>query len=261
MSNHPDSESESSSHVLGDEDKFDNNTDEDVEEIEENEEKTRVKRKNGCIGKKYNLTNLQFDSEQSATNTLKNEEVFGAKWTRLNTYNNVIWYKCKRCTKRLKITKTIDEKWTIHIEDSALNEDEKHVDEVDDDDDTSKKQKIPDNVRQEIFKLYRNGVRPAAIIEHLRADNIHINSNQMSYLLKSYKQKEMGNTKFSLNDLVNFAKDNSNIPDDENEVFVANYEYEVEPVREFRIFMTTRNLIKLTQHVSILLIFTHKFYN
>ncbi len=60
MSNHSDSDSESSSHVLGDEDKFDNNTDEDLEEIEENEETTKVKRKNGCIGKKYKLTNLEF---------------------------------------------------------------------------------------------------------------------------------------------------------------------------------------------------------
>ncbi len=60
-----------------------------------------------------------------------------------------------------------------------------------------------------------------------------------------------------MNDLINFAKENSNVPDDENEVFVANYEYEVEPVREFRIFMTTTNLIKLTQYVSILLIFAH----
>jgi hypothetical protein len=55
-----------------------------------------------------------------------------------------------------------------------------------------------------------------------------------------------------MRDLVDWAEKRQRIPDDPNEPYVAKFEYQVLPEKEFRLFLTTKNLIEFTKHVCIL---------
>ena len=41
--------------------------------------------------------------------------------------------------------------------------------------------------------------------------------------------QKLGKCEFNIQDLINFAEENSHIPDDEDEVFVSAYEHELDP--------------------------------
>jgi hypothetical protein len=69
-----------------------------------------------------------------------------------------------------------------------------------------------------------------------------------NYLATS-RQKRLGKTKACLQDLINYAKANEIIPDDEHKDFVAGYQYELDDEVEFRIFLTTKKLLSFTQYV------------
>jgi hypothetical protein len=240
---------ESSSHIIGGElddtnEHTDNDQDDGVEEID----KIRNYRKAAKI---YISTSINFETEEEAVDKLKNEMVFNTEWTRLNTYNNVIWYKCKKCAARLQLKLNLNEKWVIFIEKEAINEEQVHEHEEHDElEETVEKYKVPKNVKDRIIKLYCEGSFPQQILETLRSDNIQIEKKQINYIIRNDKLKRLGKCQFNIQDLINFAKENSTIPEDEDEVFVSDYEYELDPERNFRIFMTTPRLIQLTQHVS-----------
>jgi hypothetical protein len=55
-----------------------------------------------------------------------------------------------------------------------------------------------------------------------------------------------------MRDLIDWAEKRQRIPDDPNEPYVAKFEYQVLPEKEFRLFLTTKNLIEFTKHVFIL---------
>ncbi len=44
----------------------------------------------------------------------------------MSTYNKKIWYKCINCDKKLKLAQNHSEKWVIHAEQGALNEEDIH---------------------------------------------------------------------------------------------------------------------------------------
>ena len=54
-----------------------------------------------------------------------------------------------------------------------------------------------------------------------------------------------------MRDLIDWANQRNNVPEDPNEPYVAKFEYTVLPEREFRLFLTTKNLIEFTKHVSL----------
>jgi hypothetical protein len=249
--NEEDIDEESSSHVLGDNlDKTGQHTDDEIDDEITEECNISNKRKKG---KSYISTSIQFEKEEDAINKLKHEKIFNAEWTRLNTFNNVIWYKCKRCSTRLKLSLNLNGKWIILIEKDGLNEDEIHEDleeQQDGEMEKNEKIKLPDNIKQLIISSYSDGNKPQGILEKLRDQNIHIDKKQINYVIRNDKLQRLGKNRFNLQDLIDFAVENSKIPEDEDEVFVADYDYEIEPERQFRIFMTTINLVKLTKYVS-----------
>jgi len=80
-------------------------------------------------------------------NLLKNG-FFDSQWTQLNTINNVVWFKCELCAKRLKVV-CLDDHCVAHIEDSYF------VDGVHTDNEKEKVERgIPENLRTEILSLY-----------------------------------------------------------------------------------------------------------
>ena len=71
-----------------------------MEEIEMEKATPTVKGRGKA--KFYDLPLVSFQNEKVAIAQLK-EPMFGAQWTRGNTNGNVIWFKCKGCTTKMKL--------------------------------------------------------------------------------------------------------------------------------------------------------------
>ena len=89
-----------------------------------------------------------------------------------------------------------------------------------------------------------------AIMEKLRREGIHVKITQLNNFLKTQRRKQNGPSQFTLQDLVDWASARTQRPDDDNKVFVAKYEYTTEPDRQFKIFLTTKRLVRFTIYVN-----------
>jgi len=239
-----DSEEESSQHILG----CNNNLDQTgyhTDEQESEEINSKKRGRSGIKGRIYQLTEISYDNEEIAIEKLKNEDVFGGKWKKLNSYDGTIWYQCKRCEKRLKLTTNDLKQINIHVEQNTLNQEGIHEHNNDDNE-------ISDEIKDEIIRQYESNSQPQAILEELRKNSIQIPKKLINKVLRKYRKETYGKSTFTIKDLIEFAKENLAVPDDVDEPFVAQYEYELLPEREFRIFITTRNLIQHTKHVIFL---------
>ncbi len=72
---------------------------------------------------------------------------------------------------------------------------------------------------------------------------------KIANFLKYNRSKELGKCKFTMRDLIEWCEKYKKIPNSDHEVYVTNYKYETTPEREFRLFITTKNLIQFTAHV------------
>jgi len=90
-----------------------------------------------------------------------------------------------------------------------------------------------------------------AIIEKLRKEGVVIQKIKLSNFLQTERKKRLGDKKFTLNDLVQWAEARKEKPSEENTVFVPKYEFETFPEIEFRIFITTKRLMKFTVNARI----------
>ena len=235
------SEDDSSSHQIHNE-----SSDEDtLDEIETNFEKKLGRKGKG----KIYIPFLCFKEISRAQEQLKNG-LFDCKWRKLNECNDTLWYMCNGgCKKRCKLVMTRDEtnRCTFFIDSEFFNESGNH------DDKQIEKPTIglPEHVKLKIIEYDRLNIKPMAIIEHLRSDGIvSIKHEQLYNFLKIQRRKNLGSTKFSLQDLVDWANQHSSIPTDENSTFVYKFEHATQPNREFRIFLTTKRLISFTKYVS-----------
>ncbi|CAF0708145.1 unnamed protein product, partial [Brachionus calyciflorus] len=69
--------------------------------------------------------------------------------------------------------------------------------------------------------------------------------NQIQHIINSVKIDN--NKNCTLNELKKWCEDRSTIPEDEDQVFVGKFEYLALPKQEFRIFLTTKRLIKFAE--------------
>ncbi|CAF0826579.1 unnamed protein product [Brachionus calyciflorus] len=74
--------------------------------------------------------------------------------------------------------------------------------------------------------------------------------NQIQHIINSVKIEKKNCT---LNELKKWCEDRKTIPDDEDQVFVGKFEYLALPKQEFRIFLTTKRLIKFAEKSEHLL--------
>jgi hypothetical protein len=55
----------------------------------------------------------------------------GTSWEQGNAYNNIIWFKCKNCTKALKLVKDcVKQERHIHIQTDFFDENGDYIDEI-----------------------------------------------------------------------------------------------------------------------------------
>jgi len=171
----------------------------------------------------------------------KTDKVFEFKWLRGNTIRNVIWYKCSKCDKKLKVQPNkLESHCTVFINRVYYNESAEH-----EEDEVIEKVTIglPDSVKQKIIEFESLSVKPATMVERLRREGIQVEKSKIHNFLKKYRQKSNGSSKLTLEDLVNWCEAHKIIPENDNDAYVANYEYYTHPERDFRVFLTAKTLI------------------
>lgn len=83
------------------------------------------------------------------------------------------------------------------------------------------------------------------IIEKLHQKELKLKKIQISNLIHRFKVKQYGPRNMTLNELKLYCDKHKNVPDDQDEVFVAETYFQpgIEVVDELRIFLTTKRLI------------------
>ena len=186
------------------ENEYDNENGEDNESGES--EAPSNKRSRGKIYAPF----ASFKSLDSAFLALQSEWLDG-NWKRGNCAPGVrattIWYKCKQCTLSLKLMVTKDESkrctlWAEDKFDSSGNLLHEH-------DDTATQAKdrgIPQHVKAKLIFFDSLHIKPKAMIEQLRSDGfVPPTMTQVNNFLKHHRKKNLGETKFCLQDLVDLA--------------------------------------------------------
>jgi hypothetical protein len=153
-------DSSSMSHKLNGED----DTSDDASDFIEEEEPTQKRgRKQGSKARVYvyHSTIPTFTEVQS---TLKNTYI-GTSCEQGNAYNNIVWFKCKSCTKTLKeVEDSVKKECHIHIQTDFFDENGEHNHSI-----RFKKEKgIPEKYRTEIDRFDELSVKPSGIVEEFR---------------------------------------------------------------------------------------------
>ena len=76
---------------------------------------------------------------------------------------------------------------------------------------------------------------------------------KINNIVQSIRKSKKESPQPSLNDLKKWCEQHSEIPDDQNQVFVANFEYESFPDQIFRVFLTTKPLIQFALETNYIL--------
>ena len=69
-------------------------------------------------------------------------------------------------------------------------------------------------------------------------------------MISKLKRRLKSKMKTSLNDLISWCEKRKEIPEDEDKVFVGKTSFDPFPIKRFRIFLTTKRLIKHALLVS-----------
>ena len=108
---------------------------------------------------------------------------------------------------------------------------------------------LSEDIKNEIEKLYRAGVkRPNAIISSLDKEKQNFSKKQLENFLVRHKKKIYGDFKISVGELKQYIDSNSIVPENDHQVFVGNSQIESGEVGQIlRIFFTTKYLMQLTR--------------
>ena len=104
------SDASSSHKIVNNISDLDNTLDDDLEEIE-----NETKKKGRQFGKSPSTYDpyCSFKTVEVAKSILKNP-FLASNWTQLNTIDNKIWFKCKNCNERIKLTVESDGRCLVH---------------------------------------------------------------------------------------------------------------------------------------------------
>ncbi|CAF1117015.1 unnamed protein product, partial [Brachionus calyciflorus] len=113
---------------------------------------------------------------------------------------------------------------------------------------------IDERITQRIKELESLGVIAQGIIQQLIRDGLQPPSKaKINNIIQSVRKTKKEIAQPSLSDLKRWCEQYNNIPEDENQVFVANFEYESFPIQIFRVFLTTRRLIHFSLDTKYIL--------
>jgi hypothetical protein len=111
---------------------------------------------------------------------------------------------------------------------------------------------IHPKIKELITGFAIDGFKPLKIIHKLNELNVDTPpKKQIENFLSSIRRKKFGQALPSLNDLIAWCGKRSEVPEDEDEVFVGKTAFDPFPIKRFRIFLTTKRLIKQALLVSL----------
>jgi hypothetical protein len=109
---------------------------------------------------------------------------------------------------------------------------------------------LPLTSKQKVMEYSNLGVKPKEIVRSIRNEgNLVQLTFQQIYNIRNYeKAKRLGDTKMNLKEFIEWCENNSGIPDDEDEVFILNFEYKLNgskaKIKYVRAIFTTKRLLR-----------------
>lgn len=105
--------------------------------------------------------------------------------------------------------------------------------------------KVSEETKKIITDLFDNGMRYKSICYEIRGnpDIVQPRGSQIRTIIENHKKTKYGSPKVKLQDIVDFANLNSNIPDDDDTAFVVKFERSPQNTNDkfFRLFASTKN--------------------
>lgn len=113
------------------------------------------------------------------------------------------------------------------------------------------------DVKKEIKRLVNYKLKPRSIVLELAKKSLPIPSkNQLSRYLHSLKLKIKGDTKISLGELQSWLSSNTDVPEEENALFIADFSIWGSEIQDkesgFQFFVTSKKLLKFAMQSKIL---------
>ncbi len=215
--------------------------DEDIENDNSSENETEEKPKSRSNGRIYDLAFVSFRHADTAERLLK-YKFMGAYWKRVGLKGDVLWYECKCCHKRLKLQLLdIQGRCQASFEVDFFEKEHDLIAE----NQTGSQAGLRPEIKDKILAYQTCGGKPATIMEQLRKEGTHVekylfncsaltdccftrkgiivNKIQITSFLAQHRTKMMGKSKFTLRDLINWAEEHKQLPEDPNEVYVSSY--------------------------------------
>ncbi|CAF0845906.1 unnamed protein product [Brachionus calyciflorus] len=119
---------------------------------------------------------------------------------------------------------------------------------------TSPKKKKDSDVMKRIKELHSLGIKPQAIISRLFKEGLEAPSITKIYnLTKELRKAKTISSRPTIRQIVEWCNQYKEIPEDENEVFFGNFEYESIETQTIRVFLTTKNLLKYALKTDFIL--------
>ena len=247
------SEISSSSHCITNKEKYINDTSDDAEDFEDtiqlNNKKIRKE------GKKYDQY-CSFRTLESAMNHLKGKYcrdtcnqycIFCLSWKSNKISSTRIGdkyrYVCsfKDCKTTIQLTHFPTQITLLEISTDEHNH--VNVNGI-----INKNKGVPEASKPRIQELEKLGVKASRMLDLLREENLQRPQlRQLNNYLAQLRKNKNGPVRMSLNELKTWSENRNEIPDNFDQVFVAAFEYNLQP-RKFRMFLTTKRLIQNSVH-------------
>lgn len=157
------------------------------------------------------------------------------------------WYRCNKVKRRGPQCSA--ELYTIHnfepkneqiklYRKNLVHDHENHANKI---------TKVAQNFKDEIIDHFKNGFKPKGILYKFqdRQDIVKPSIEQVRNVIEQYKEKNHGQTNTTMNDLLEFYEKHKQIPENQDEPFIANFKRSPKDEKEkcFRLFITTKRLL------------------
>ena len=173
------------------------------------------------------------------------DSVWYYKNRKLGVGFDVIYYECKHksCNKKLKI---------IYNPETTIAEIQLSADPHQHENSKPKKNHLDTATINKIKELDRLNLKPTKILIELKDSGLMVPTiTHLNNLLKKFRKEKNRGRSVTLRTVKEWLEKHSTIPEDDDSIFVARYEIVTVPDQKFRLFVTTKRLIKFTKYVSL----------
>jgi len=194
-----------------------------------------------------------YYNKQAAMDFINNEKTWSYHYNNMTQDGNKTYFRCNKaklrgnqCPAAIYLLYDIRNEYVILFRNEDSHEHEN----------LQTSNRLSDELKAEIKTFYDLKIKPKTIFAKLREKGVQFKKAQISNYISQLKQSLYGHTKISLGELEQWCIDHSTLPDDEDKAFVPNFyinyadDDEDEDEKEFRIFVTTKRLLRIAKKSS-----------